>query len=78
MTSRHYAIALFGCLALATSAQAQTYPSKTVTLVVTAAAGGVSDVIARHCFIKFANVFPAEISTAYKTHNLFLKVRNSM
>jgi len=37
-----------GCLVAATSAQAQTpFPTKTVTIVVTAAAGGVSDVVAR-------------------------------
>ena len=36
-----------GCLLGATAAQAQTYPSKTITIVVTAAAGGVSDVVAR-------------------------------
>ena len=35
------------CLRHATAAQAQTYPSKTVTIVVTAAAGGVTDVVAR-------------------------------
>ena len=35
------------CLIAATGAQAQTYPSKTITIVVTAAAGGVSDVVAR-------------------------------
>jgi len=34
-------------LALAAPAQAQTYPSRTVTIVVTAAAGGVTDVLAR-------------------------------
>ena len=33
--------------AAATGAQAQTYPTKTVTVVVTAAAGGVTDVVAR-------------------------------
>ena len=36
-----------GCLATAAVAQAQTYPSKTVTIVVTAAAGGVTDIVAR-------------------------------
>src|SRR5439155_12954086 len=36
-----------GVLLAATAAQAQTYPSKTITIVVTAAAGGVSDVVAR-------------------------------
>jgi tripartite-type tricarboxylate transporter receptor subunit TctC len=40
-------MASLGCVALASSAQAQTYPSRTVTIVVTAAAGGVTDVIAR-------------------------------
>jgi tripartite-type tricarboxylate transporter receptor subunit TctC len=40
--------ALLGCLLATASAQAQTtYPSKTITIVVTAAAGGVSDVVAR-------------------------------
>src|SRR5262245_22586939 len=49
MTHRCRSMALLGCLALAltTPAQAQTYPSKTITIVVTAAAGGVSDVVAR-------------------------------
>ena len=35
------------CLAGTTAAQAQTWPTKTVTFVVTAAAGGVTDVVAR-------------------------------
>jgi tripartite-type tricarboxylate transporter receptor subunit TctC len=35
------------CLSPATLAQAQTFPSKTITVVVTAAAGGVTDVVAR-------------------------------
>jgi tripartite-type tricarboxylate transporter receptor subunit TctC len=35
------------CLSPATPAHAQSYPSKTVTIVVTAAAGGVTDIIAR-------------------------------
>jgi tripartite-type tricarboxylate transporter receptor subunit TctC len=34
-------------LSMTTAAQAQTYPSKTITMVVTAAAGGVTDVVAR-------------------------------
>ena len=46
MPSWRCALALLGCLA-ATTAQAQTYPSRPITLVVTAAAGGVSDLIAR-------------------------------
>ena len=36
-----------GCLVAATAVQAQTYPTKPITIVVTAAAGGVSDVVAR-------------------------------
>jgi tripartite-type tricarboxylate transporter receptor subunit TctC len=47
MTSWRCALTLLGCLAVTTTAQAQTYPSKTITLVVTAAPGGVSDLIAR-------------------------------
>jgi tripartite-type tricarboxylate transporter receptor subunit TctC len=41
------ALASIGCLLAATTAQAQNYPTKTVTMVVTAAAGGVTDVVAR-------------------------------
>ena len=40
-------VGMLGCLAVATPAQAQTFPSKPITLVVTAAPGGVSDLIAR-------------------------------
>ena len=40
-------ILLMACLSLATTVEAQTYPSKTVTIIVTAAAGGVTDIIAR-------------------------------
>jgi tripartite-type tricarboxylate transporter receptor subunit TctC len=36
-----------GALLAATPAPAQTYPSRTITIVVTAAAGGVTDVVAR-------------------------------
>ena len=39
--------AALACLSPATTAQAQTYPSRTITIVVTAAAGGVTDVVAR-------------------------------
>lgn len=42
-----WTVLLLGTLLAATGAQAQTYPSKPITIVVTAAAGGVSDVIAR-------------------------------
>jgi tripartite-type tricarboxylate transporter receptor subunit TctC len=40
-------LASLGCLLAAAPAQAQSYPSRTVTMVVTAAAGGVTDVVAR-------------------------------
>ena len=35
------------CLSLSATAHAQTFPSKSVTIIVTAAAGGVTDVVAR-------------------------------
>ena len=41
------ALSLVGCWTATTTAQAQTYPTKTVTMVVTASAGGVTDVVAR-------------------------------
>ena len=48
MLKRTAVLLSLGCLLATTGAQAQTtYPSKTVTIVVTAAAGGVSDVVAR-------------------------------
>src|SRR4051812_48241919 len=47
MTKWMGALFSFACLFGSTAAQAQTYPSKTITIVVTAAAGGVSDVVAR-------------------------------
>ncbi len=40
-------VLLLGCLPAATAAEAQTYPSRPVIFVVTAAAGGVTDIIAR-------------------------------
>jgi tripartite-type tricarboxylate transporter receptor subunit TctC len=47
MANRLCALILLGCVAGTTAAQAQSYPAKTVTLVVTAAAGGVTDILAR-------------------------------
>ena len=47
MIRQSYALAALGCLLIAQAAQAQTFPAKPVTIVVTAAAGGVSDVVAR-------------------------------
>src|SRR6266700_4751700 len=37
----------FGVVCIATAVQAQTYPARPVTIVVTAAAGGLTDLVAR-------------------------------
>ena len=47
MSKRFGALILLACLAGPAAAQAQSYPSRTITLTVTAAAGGVTDVVAR-------------------------------
>ncbi|MFL6833229.1 MAG: Bug family tripartite tricarboxylate transporter substrate binding protein [Xanthobacteraceae bacterium] len=47
MDRRLGALMLLACLAGPAAAQAQSYPTRTITLTVTAAAGGVTDVVAR-------------------------------
>jgi tripartite-type tricarboxylate transporter receptor subunit TctC len=47
MKIRSFVLASFCWLPMAMAAQAQPYPTKTVTIVVTAAAGGVTDIVAR-------------------------------
>jgi tripartite-type tricarboxylate transporter receptor subunit TctC len=47
MTHRLWVLLAFGYLSFSASAHAQSYPTRTMTLVVTAAAGGVTDVVAR-------------------------------
>jgi tripartite-type tricarboxylate transporter receptor subunit TctC len=47
MDGRLGALILLACLAGPAAAQAQSYPTRTITLTVTAAAGGVTDVVAR-------------------------------
>jgi tripartite-type tricarboxylate transporter receptor subunit TctC len=47
MTRLFGVLCLLACIPAVSSAQAQTYPSRTITLTVTAAAGGVTDVVAR-------------------------------
>lgn len=47
MMKRNALLILLGCLLGATAAQAQSFPSRPVTIFVTAAPGGVTDVVAR-------------------------------
>jgi tripartite-type tricarboxylate transporter receptor subunit TctC len=47
MYKRFGPLIVLACLAGAAPAQAQSYPARTITLTVTAAAGGVTDVVAR-------------------------------
>jgi tripartite-type tricarboxylate transporter receptor subunit TctC len=47
MTNRLGTLIVLGLLAGAGAAQAQSYPSRTITMIVTASAGGVTDVVAR-------------------------------
>ena len=61
MTTWLGAVLSLGCLLGATSAQAQTYPSKTITIVVTAAAGGVSDVVARGIGQRLSEAFGQQV-----------------
>jgi tripartite-type tricarboxylate transporter receptor subunit TctC len=55
------ALLSLGCLVGATTAQAQSYPSKTITIVVTAAAGGVSDVVARAIGQRLSEVWGQQV-----------------
>src|SRR5690349_9409825 len=50
-----------GFLLATTAAQAQTFPSKTITIVVTAAAGGVSDVVARAVGQRLSEVWGQQV-----------------
>ena len=43
---KRFALILLACLAGSAGAAAQSYPARTITLTVTAAAGGVTDVVA--------------------------------
>jgi tripartite-type tricarboxylate transporter receptor subunit TctC len=61
MTKWIGALLSFGCVLGATAAQAQPYPSKMITIVVTAAAGGVSDVVARAIGQRLSEVWGQQV-----------------
>src|SRR5688572_15484308 len=50
-----------GVLSFAVTAQAQNYPTKTITIVVTAAAGGVTDVVARALAVKLTEAWGQQV-----------------
>lgn len=54
-------LVLLACLAGAAQAQAQSYPARTITLTVTAAAGGVTDVVARALGQRLAEVWGQQV-----------------
>ena len=58
---KHWLGALIAGLAAATTAQAQTYPNRPITIVVTAAAGGVTDVVARALGQKLSEAWNTQI-----------------
>jgi tripartite-type tricarboxylate transporter receptor subunit TctC len=57
MAMRTIVLALLGCLFAATAAEAQTFPTRPVTMYVTAAAGGVTDVVARAVGAKLSELW---------------------
>jgi len=61
MTKWLCAVLSLGCLWSANAAQTQPYPSKTITIVVTAAAGGVSDVVARAIGQRFSEAWGQQV-----------------
>ena len=61
MITRLGALILLAALAGASAAQAQSYPSRTITLTVTAAAGGVTDVVARALGQRLAQAWGQQI-----------------
>jgi tripartite-type tricarboxylate transporter receptor subunit TctC len=61
MTKQLGALILLACLAGTTSAQAQAYPTRSITLTVTAAAGGVTDVVARAIGQRFSETWGQQV-----------------
>jgi tripartite-type tricarboxylate transporter receptor subunit TctC len=55
------ALILLACLGDPAAAQAQSYPTRTITLTVTAAAGGVTDVVARALAQRLAEVWGQQV-----------------
>src|SRR3954465_4256163 len=66
MTKCIGALFSLACLLGASAAHAQTYPSKTITIVVTAAAGGVSDVVARAIGQRLASAWGQQVGIGNK------------
>lgn len=60
LTTRIAALVLFGCVTTA-SAQAQSFPSKPITIVVPAAPGGVTDVMARLIAQRFTTAWKEQV-----------------
>ena len=61
MTTFFGALVSLCCLLAAQTAQARSYPSKQITLVVTAAAGGVTDVVARALGPRLAEMWGQQV-----------------
>ena len=64
MSYRLSALFCAACLYLAGAAHAQNYPTRTITIVVTAAAGGVTDVVARAMPIRSRRLAASSVSIA--------------
>jgi tripartite-type tricarboxylate transporter receptor subunit TctC len=64
MSVRLLALTLVGCLTAA-SASARTFPGKPITIVVPAAPGGVSDVMARLVAQRFTTAWNQQIAATW-------------
>jgi tripartite-type tricarboxylate transporter receptor subunit TctC len=57
MTKWLATLATLGCLAHATTAAAQSYPNRSITIVVTSAAGGLTDVLTRAVALRLSQIW---------------------